>query len=136
MNAENTGNDANSSTDSVIIQPNEIPTFSVHSWSSNSGVRSARETVTTVRKHVCLKTSINPFFNLLRLYRQLPESNGKSACLSAMEGACIWRAMTPTEKCPFQKIALKESKRRFNNNRKMLKSDVVNNESNRKRYKN
>ncbi|KAK7604795.1 hypothetical protein V9T40_005981 [Parthenolecanium corni] len=84
--------------------------------------------------HVCTKASVNPFFNLLRLYRSLPESKGKTAPQLAVEGACIWRAMTQDEKSPFQQAALTESKRRMNNREKRSKStnDTKNRSYNRR----
>lgn len=62
--------------------------------------------------HMCAKTSVNPFFNLLRLYRLLPVGRGKSACQMSIDGARIWRAMTSEEKEPFRRIAMHESRRR------------------------
>lgn len=72
--------------------------------------------------HVCTKASVNPFFNLLRLYRSLPDAKGKTAPQVAVEGARIWRAMSQAEKNPFQQAAVRESKRRLNSREKRSKS--------------
>ncbi len=68
--------------------------------------------------HICAKTSVNPFFNFLRLYRTLPEAQGKSVPQLAIDGARIWRAMKSEEKAPFRSVALKESRRRLNSRQK------------------
>lgn len=106
-----------SSEASVTIQTNVVPTYDISSTETASIISTSSEEIND-GNHVCGKTSVNPFFNLLRLYRLLPDGKGKSACRSAIEGAQIWRAMTPEEKDPFQRVALKESKRRFNRRRK------------------
>lgn len=84
--------------------------------------------------HVCTRASVNPFFNLLRLYRSLPETKGKTAPQVAVEGARIWRAMTQLEKDPFQKAALKESRRRMTNREKRSKSTADNKSRERRAY--
>lgn len=66
----------------------------------------------TNHRHKCEKTSVNPFFNFLRLYRQLPVSQGKPVTRLSVEGGSIWRAMTPDEKQPFREVAVRESRRR------------------------
>ena len=62
--------------------------------------------------HVCEKMSVNPFFNFMRLYRQLPANQGKACARLSVEGGRLWRAMAIDEKQPFRDIALRESRRR------------------------
>lgn len=112
-----------SSEASCSIQTNHIPTFDISCSETISLADSYDDEEAQNRNHVCAKTSVNPFFNLLRLYRLLPDGKGKSACQSAIEGAEIWREMTAEEKDPFQKVAHKESRRRFYSRRKKQMTD-------------
>ena len=58
------------------------------------------------------KTYVNPFFNFMRRYRQLPVNQGKKVVELSVEGGQLWRTMSSDEKKPFREDALLESKRR------------------------
>lgn len=98
----------------IYVQPGSDRTecFNVSNHSSQEDLKNVGD-----GKHVCSRTSINPFFNFLRLYRMTHLAKGKSATQLAKEGARIWKAMMSNEKDPFKRVALNESRRRFNNNR-------------------
>lgn len=60
----------------------------------------------TVFAQKCSRITRNPFFNFLRCFRSHPENQNKSAVVTAVEGATVWKKLPESERQPYVEMAI------------------------------
>lgn len=60
----------------------------------------------TVFAQKCSRITRNPFFNFLRCFRSRPENQNKSAVVTAVEGATVWKKLPENERQPYVDMAI------------------------------